>query len=171
VSPAFGLFGAADCGTLTTIAYLSGGRLPSSFTPLPREYDVPREVLLRKLAYLRRLLEDLGPYQGASLAVVRADHYKLERIFELLVVTATDILAHYLAERGNTPTSYRETFRMAGESGVLTGELAVRLQQAASMRNIIVHLYEEIDYQILRDSIDPALSDFAQFAAAVEALP
>ena len=40
------------------------------------------EVLLRKLAYLRQLLADLAPFENATLADVRAEHYKLERLFE-----------------------------------------------------------------------------------------
>ena len=67
-----------------------------------------------------------------------ADHYKLERIFELLVVVTTDILNHHLAER---------------------------LQDAAGMRNVIVHLYERVNYAILRDSIKPAPRDFSRAVA------
>lgn len=33
------------------------------------------------------------------------------------------------------------------------------------MRNVLVHLYEDIDYQILHGSIQPALQDFSQFTA------
>jgi uncharacterized protein YutE (UPF0331/DUF86 family) len=33
------------------------------------------------------------------------------------------------------------------------------------MRNVLVHLYEEIDYEILHQSIPTALEDFAQFVA------
>lgn len=63
------------------------------------------------------------------------------------------------------PNSYREVFRLAGEHRLLPLDLAGRLQNAASMRNILVHLYEDIDYHILYDSIQPALRDFSQFAA------
>ncbi len=62
------------------------------------------EVLLRKLHYLRQLLHDLAPFDGATLAKVQAEHYKLERIFELLVVTASDILFHSLAEQNRRKT-------------------------------------------------------------------
>ncbi|MCB0036829.1 MAG: DUF86 domain-containing protein [Anaerolineales bacterium] len=123
------------------------------------------DVLARKLAYLYRLLDDLEPYHGATLAEVEAEHYKIERLFELLVATATDILFHVLAEKGIAPTSYRDAFAEAGKAGLLSQELAQRLGQAAGMRNILVHLYEQIDYEILHQSIRPALRDFAQFAA------
>ncbi|MFO7633039.1 MAG: DUF86 domain-containing protein [Caldilinea sp.] len=123
------------------------------------------DVLLRKLHYLRQLLSDLAPYENATLADVEAEHYKLERLLELLVATATDILFHKLAEMDVAPDSYRETFRLAGKHGLLPVDLAERMQNAAGMRNILVHLYEDIDYQILRDSIKPALQDFSQFTA------
>jgi uncharacterized protein YutE (UPF0331/DUF86 family) len=129
---------------------------------------VPPDVLLRKLTYLRQILADLAPFEGATLAEVQAENYKLERLFELLVMVATDVLFHELAELGLTPDSYRGAFRLAGEQGLLPTELADRLQQAASMRNVIVHLYQDIDYVILRDSISPALRDFGQFVALFE---
>ncbi|MCP5093975.1 MAG: DUF86 domain-containing protein [Chloroflexi bacterium] len=123
------------------------------------------DVLLRKLLYLRQLLTDLSPYKDASLAQVEAEHYKIERLFELLVATATDILFHLLAEQNVSPFSYREAFRLAGKHDVIPVDLAIRLQKAAGMRNVLVHLYETIDYQILHTSIHPALQDFGQFVA------
>lgn len=121
------------------------------------------DVLMRKLAYLRQLLTDLAPYRSATLTQVEAEHYKIERLFELLVATATDILFHKLAEMDKPAESYRGAFKLAAEVGLLPKDLAERLQAAAGMRNILVHLYEEIDYAILHASIEPALSDFQQF--------
>jgi len=130
---------------------------------------VPVEVLVRKLMYLRRLLADLAPYADATLAEVQDDHYKIERLFELLVMTASDILFHVLAEYGESPDSYRSAFRLAAEHNLLPADLADRLQDAAGMRNVIVHLYQRIDYGILHTSIKPALRDFGEFVALFEA--
>jgi uncharacterized protein YutE (UPF0331/DUF86 family) len=130
---------------------------------------VAPEVLLRKLASLRRLLADLAPFEDATLAQVQAEHYKLERLFELLVMSASDIVFHKLADRDLTPDSYRGAFEMAAAQGLLPASLAERLQEAAGMRNVIVHLYQDIDYAILHASIGPALRDFGQFIALFEA--
>lgn len=126
---------------------------------------MPPDVLVRKLNFLRQLLSDLAPYKGATLLQVQADHYKLERLFELLVVAAVDLLQHLLAERKLIPESYRATFALAAAEGLIPIDLSERLQEAAGMRNIIVHLYEEIDYDILHKSIDLALKDFGLFVA------
>ncbi|MCB8938636.1 MAG: DUF86 domain-containing protein [Ardenticatenaceae bacterium] len=123
------------------------------------------DVLLRKLSYLRQLLHDLTPYKDATFDEVEAEHYKLERLMELLVMAASDILHHLLAERGITAVSYKSAFQLAAKEGMLPAELSDRLQNAASMRNVLVHLYEEIDYEILHQSIPTALEDFAQFVS------
>lgn len=94
-----------------------------------------RDVLLRKLAYLRQLLRDLAPLAQMSRDEIEAQHYTVERILELLVGAAADLAFHILAERGLTPTSYRESFRLAAQEGLLPSDLAERLQQAAGMRN------------------------------------
>ena len=130
---------------------------------------MPPDVLLRKLTYLRRLLDDLSAFQNATLEEVLAAHYQIERLFELLVMTATDILFHELTAQGITPDSYHNAFKLASDHGLLPAALTVRLQQAAGMRNIIVHLYEDIDYTILHASIQPALRDFTEFLQLFEA--
>jgi len=123
------------------------------------------DVMLRKLLYLQQLLADLEPYREATLAEVKADHYQIERILELLVVTATDLLNHLLAEQDVTSDSYRSTFRLAGEHGLIPSDLAGRLEKAAGMRNILAHLYELIDYRVLCESIPQTLADFGQLVA------
>ena len=94
----------------------------------------------------------------------------MERLLELLVQVATDIVAHLVAEKGMTPASYRETFVIAGREGLLPEELAGRLTEAAGMRNVLVHLYEDIDYEIVAASVERALSDFRRFVDVVRGM-
>jgi uncharacterized protein YutE (UPF0331/DUF86 family) len=121
------------------------------------------EVLARKLAKLRVFLSDLRPYEGASLNTVEEDHYRVERLLQLLVEVATDILAHELARLGVVPASYRDAVRKAVEEGLLSEELGVSLERAAGLRNVLVHLYEDLDMEILAASVEPALKDFGEF--------
>lgn len=118
------------------------------------------EVLARKLRRLERYLNDLAVHRGKSPEEVAADPYAVERLLELVVQVAVDILSHLLAERGLTPDSYRATFELAGEHGLVEEELARRLSRAAGLRNVLVHLYDDIDYEIVAASIDEGLEDF-----------
>lgn len=121
------------------------------------------EVLIRKLHYLRQLLADLENYRTATQEKVEQDHYVVERILELLVVVACDIVTHLLAERQIQVESYRDAFETAGKEGLISPDLAASLADAAGMRNIIVHLYEAISYSLLHAAIPLALDDFAAF--------
>jgi len=129
------------------------------------------EVLARKLVYLRKLLADLEIYRDATAAEVLQDHYAVERILELLVMTASDIVFHLLAVRDIHPGSYRESFKLAAEQGMLPAVLADRLGDAASMRNVIAHMYESIDYAILHSAVVPALEDFDEFVDICASFP
>ena len=64
---------------------------------------------------------------------------------------------------------HRDAFRKAGEHGILPGELAGRLQEAAGLRNIPVHMCEEIDDGVVAASISPALEDFGRVLQVFEA--
>lgn len=128
------------------------------------------EVVLRKLATLRRLLDDLRPFADATRAEVDAEHYRIERILELLATVAADLLQHLLAERGVVADSYRDVFRRAAGEGLIDAALGARLERAAGMRNVLVHLYDGIDLEIVRQAIAPALVDFALLIAALEPL-
>ena len=121
------------------------------------------EVLARKLAKLRVFLADLRPYEGASLALVEEDHYRVERLLQLTVEVATDILAHELARLGVVPASYRDAVRKAVEEGLLPEELGENLERAVGLRNVLVHLYEDLDMEILAASVEPALNDYGEF--------
>lgn len=122
-----------------------------------------RDVLLRKLSRLRTYLADLEPHAGKSAGDVAADAYEIERLLELLVQVSVDITTHELAELGIVPETYRKAFESAGHEGLLPPDLAASLADAAGLRNVLVHLYEDIDYEIVAASIGRALRDFSRF--------
>lgn len=99
---------------------------------------------------------------------MREQHYQIERILELLGTASSDLLFHLLAEHGVTPTSYRDAFAKAAEHDLLDAELSQRLQQAAGMRNVLAHLYEQIDLDLVHAAIGPALENFGRLVAELE---
>lgn len=127
------------------------------------------DVLARKLEGLGRYLGDLETHRGRTAEDIRKDPYEVERLLELVVQVALDILSHLLAEDGVTPTSYRQVFEEAGHHGILPAELASRLSDSAGLRNILVHMYDEIDYAIVAGSVDRALTDFRDLLVVLEA--
>ena len=126
------------------------------------------EVLARKLERLAFYLAALESHRGRTAEEIRNDPYAVERVLELLVQVAVDIAAHLVVEQGASPASYRETFVEAGRKGLIPERLAATLADAAGLRNILVHLYENIDYEIVANSVGSALRDFREFLQILE---
>jgi len=122
------------------------------------------EVVARKLGQMAVYLQDLRRHEGITFDQFMARHYEIERILELLIMTASDIVLHLLALKGEpAPSSYRAAFLRAGETGIVSEKLGKRLALSAGLRNILVHEYQEIDYTVLHQSISSALKDFSAF--------
>ena len=122
------------------------------------------EVVNRKLAFITTYLKDIKPYEAISFEEFMKKHYEIERLIELLLSSAREIIFHLIASRGEpASTSYRAAFLRAGEMGIISSELSKNLALGAGLRNILVHEYAEIDYELLHKSIPAAIRDFSAF--------
>lgn len=62
------------------------------------------------------------------------------------------------------PDSYREIIKILGENKILPKEFARRFALAAGFRNVLVHMYAEVDIEELYKYLRNNLSDFDKFA-------
>lgn len=130
------------------------------------------EVIARKLQLMARYAGDLKPYEQSTFKEFWTDHYKVERLIELIVMTASDIVLHLLVMKGESPPgSYRAAFLRAGELGLLSTSLSKSLASGAGLRNLLTHEYEEIDHRILHGSLPIIVKDAFQFMEEISHLP
>lgn len=91
-----------------------------------------------------------------------------ERWLQVAIQICIDLGTQLAAEQSARPPSdYAEVFTILGEQGVIAPELALRLGNAARQRNLIVHLYMEIDDRAVFASL-AHLDDLREFAATVD---
>ncbi len=125
-------------------------------------------VVERKLALLNTYRTDLAAYNEAGLQ--EKDHYAVERLIQLCVEVMSDVSTHWLAVQGFIqPDSYSEVFREVGRRGLLPESLTQSLTNALKMRNLIVHVYERIDWRRIREALPIILSDVSDFINEVSA--
>lgn len=123
------------------------------------------ETLDRKLGYLNRYLRDLGIYAALDPEARCREHYAIERLLQLLCECAADIALQFLKARGETlPASYREVFAALQRAGALPSAMAADLIAACGMRNVLTHLYDDIDMDRVIAAVDPALVLYQAFA-------
>lgn len=130
-----------------------------------------RQLIREKLESLRRCLARVQTKTPDSAAALAADP-DLQDILVLnlsrAVQLAVDVASHLLSTRGSPPpATMGAAFRALGDAGVLAEETAAALARAVGFRNIAVHNYEEIDWEIVFAICSRGVEDFRAFAAAV----
>jgi len=132
-----------------------------------------KEVVAEKLESLRRCVRRIEAKVPADAETLAAD-LDLQDIVTLnlsrAVQICVDIGAHLIAGMDTpAPNTMGQTFDLLAEAGVLERPLANRLKKAVGFRNIAVHNYEKIDWEIVHRIATLHLNDFSDFAKAVAA--
>ena len=130
-----------------------------------------REVIEQKLESLRRCLLRIETKCPSDASVLVAD-VDLQDIVALnlsrAVQICVDIGAHMLAGMESLPPdTMGQTFDMLAQQGVLSSELATNLKKAVGFRNIAVHNYESINWNIVHSIVKNHLVDFSEFAKVI----
>jgi len=126
------------------------------------------DVIRAKLESLSRCIGRIEGRRPSSAQALAADldaqdivTLNLERAVQLSV----DAGSHILLDCDTaSPESMAGVFMALGEAGILAIPLAVRMAKAAGFRNIAVHEYESIDWDIVYSIITTRLDDFRTYA-------
>lgn len=137
----------------------------------PRELDP--STVQAKLRLMQDLVDDLtkaGAPDGARLREQRLLLRAVERILTQLVDLAVAINSHIVASTvDRAPSSYRESFSLAAETGLIDSELAGALQRAVGMRNLLVHEYAAVDLNRVAAALPLARDQFGRYIRDVAA--
>ena len=130
-----------------------------------------REVIEQKIESLRRCVERVRQ-KCPTTADALADDPDAQDILSLNLTRAVqlcvDIGAHLIAARDNlAPNTMGQTFDVLAELKVISPELAQRMKKAVGFRNIAIHNYEDVDWQIVHAIATRHINEFGEFAKAV----
>ena len=123
--------------------------------------------ILDHLRELNESLKDWKRYQSISLEELRTDRDKRNMVLHALLISiqsAIDIANHIIAEKGlRKPSTYRESFEILYEEGLIPKALSEKLSDLAGFRNVLVHIYWRLDidavYGVLQNDF-AALKEF-----------
>lgn len=133
---------------------------------------VDREVFDRRLAKLEQFLRDLRGLAAEPRERFLSDRglqAQAERWLHLAAEAAIDLAHHLIADRGwATPSTHREAFAVLHKEGVLSEELAGSMERWAALRNVLVHLYLDVDHRILYRILTRDLDELASYAGCMQ---
>lgn len=131
---------------------------------------IDRHLVERKIAFLLNELSYLKGYEGVELGrdpdVTR--QYAFCHSLQNAIAAITDICQHVVrAEGEQVPPSYAASIAHLAAIGILTPDFAANFSKVAKLRNVVVHLYENIDIEFLQSLLPKLQEDCAIFIASI----
>jgi uncharacterized protein YutE (UPF0331/DUF86 family) len=122
------------------------------------------ERLRQYTGYLRRIAQQaLAAFLSDPTSTGSARYY-----LQISVETCINIANHIISsERLRTPRDYRDAFTVLNEAGILPDGLTRRMQALVGLRNLLVHVYWDVDDRVVHEGIRTELGDFEDFVACV----
>lgn len=132
-------------------------------------------VRLRSLlSRLKSRVDKLVRYGEMDRDAYLADDEGVDASKYRLVTAIEDALAvanHVIASEGlRAPVDYADAFRSLREADMLARGLADRLEAMARFRNLLVHVYAEVDDRRVHEFLAADLADLRAFVAAMLAV-
>ncbi|HEU4707479.1 MAG TPA: DUF86 domain-containing protein [Solirubrobacterales bacterium] len=125
-------------------------------------------IRIKRLSELIGRLEEIREQGEDTYLADPALQAMTERWLEVAIQICIDLGLQVLTEKfAPIPGKYADVFLTLGSEGLLPDDLAARLADAARQRNLLAHLYLEIDDKAVFASLSH-LDDLRRFAAFVE---
>ena len=130
--------------------------------------------ILSHLKELSESLEDWRRYQDISLEELRMDRDKRNMVLHAMLIStqsAIDIATYIIADKGlRKPSTYRETFEILEEQRIIPEDLANDLSDLAGFRNVLVHIYWELDMNVIHGILQNDLRVLVTFKKILKEL-
>ena len=130
--------------------------------------------ILDHLRELNESLKDWRRYQAISLEELHTDRDKRNMVLHALLISiqsAVDIANHIIAEKGfRKPSTYRESFEILCEEGIISENLSDKLSDLAGFRNVLVHIYLQLDIDAVYEILQHDFIALKEFESVVKRL-
>jgi len=127
-----------------------------------------KDLLLSKIDSLSRSIKRIENKTPENVKNLKND-YDLQDIIALnlqrAVQISVDIATHIIADSNEkVPSTMAECFDSLENLNIINKELSNNLKSAVGFRNISVHEYQKIDWEIVYSIINNNIDDFRQFS-------
>jgi uncharacterized protein YutE (UPF0331/DUF86 family) len=130
------------------------------------------EVIRQRLQLLESYVQHLQDYRARTREAVRSDMsltWAVEHGLQLSIQCVLDVCHYLVADLAlGVPPTTQEAIALLRDVGVFPATFADTLVQMARFRNLLVHVYAQIDIDRVYDHLQNHLDDFGQFAHHVQ---
>ena len=123
--------------------------------------------LLKNLNFLKKIQkENINDFLG-NFAHILASKQAIYESVQICIDLAFHICAF---NKFSEPSTYRNVFRILNQNEIIDKELSEKMEQWAGLRNLIAHVYGDVDEQKIFNIIKTDLGDFEKFIAKIAEL-
>lgn len=124
-----------------------------------------------RIEKLKEYIVILEQFRDVTVVQLEKDTVKrgaLERYLQLAIEACIDIAELIISDqRLTTPSTAKEAIEILGREGIVDEAFASDFSKAVGVRNILIHDYLELDYELLLNNLKENLSDFHRFIKGV----
>ena len=133
---------------------------------------VNRRIVEERVDRIRRFrsdLEEFGRIPREAFRANRERQYAVLHAMQNAIEGCIEIASHIVsADRLGAPADYAHLFSLLEENHVIPSTVAEAMRQMARFRNRIVHLYWDVDLDLVYAYLTSRLGDFDSYLAAIE---
>ena len=119
-----------------------------------------KDKVARKIRSMKKYVDFLRSCKSVTKENLEEDYILMSAIESALDIGEVIISA----EGFEKPEDYRSVILILGRHNVIPRDFAARFAEAAKFRNILVHMYAEVDVETVYEILQTNLGDFDEFA-------
>ena len=127
------------------------------------------ELVAKRLAIIETSVRELRELaRPAAIPTDVREARFVEHTLQIAIQAVLDTASHIVSdERLGEPRTNRELFDLLERAGWIPPALAGALRDMSGFRNVLVHGYDTVDLEIVRDVVEHHLGELLQFADTV----
>lgn len=129
------------------------------------------DVILNKAASIERCLQRIEEEYAGNEQNLVGNQTKQDAIvlnLQRACETAIDLAMYVVSQRKlGVPQDSRDAFSLLQTAGILSADLAQRMQRMVGFRNVAVHEYTRLNLDVVHAIISKQLDDFRTFSATI----
>jgi uncharacterized protein YutE (UPF0331/DUF86 family) len=129
------------------------------------------DVVLNKAASIERCLQRVREEYAGDMQNLVANQTKQDAIIlnlQRACETAIDLGMYVVSQRKlGVPQDSRDAFMLLQAAGILSVNLATRMQRMVGFRNVAVHEYTRLNLDVVLAIITTQLDDFRTFSSTI----
>ncbi len=136
---------------------------------MPKLPENRKKRYMRKILHGRNRIELVEVWQQEKISEHETKSLlAIEKAAQEVIEVATDLMAMMLKDTSIPPTDDYTNIARILELGLITKEVGAILKEANGLRNRLIHVYNDVDIDILLESIKRVLPGITEFLNVVE---